>query len=221
VQAEFNSSDTPRAGVLESRWEIGSAGSGLAKGGVSHDHFPGRWSDDQEAAHTAAVDGCQRSRRNWPQRVYQRLKGRMGEELLGMVRMMMSKPNHEIFGPGEFELRQKLNAVGADDPGGVRQYERAKSKKGYYAVVAVLGACGASAKFVNWREKTVMSAFGDIRLSCSYYRLTCIADRASSRGTEQLRLGSRRVTAGAERSHHAGGPAEQFPASGERARWFV
>jgi tRNA A37 N6-isopentenylltransferase MiaA len=47
------------------------------------------------------------------QRVYQRLKGRMDEELLAMVRLMMSKPNHEIFGPGEFELREKLNAVGA------------------------------------------------------------------------------------------------------------
>jgi hypothetical protein len=63
------------------------------------------------------------------QRVYQRLKGRMDEELLGMVRMMMSKPNHEIFGPGEFELREKLNAVGATILEESAN-ERAKSKKG-------------------------------------------------------------------------------------------
>ena len=63
------------------------------------------------------------------QRVYQRLKRRMDEELLAMVRMMMSKPNHEIFGAGEFELREKLNALGAT----ILQEsanERAKSKKG-------------------------------------------------------------------------------------------
>jgi hypothetical protein len=63
------------------------------------------------------------------QRVYQRLKGRMDEELLGMVRMMMSKPNHEIFGAGEFELREKLNAVGATILEESAN-ERAKSKKG-------------------------------------------------------------------------------------------
>jgi hypothetical protein len=46
-----------------------------------------------------------------------------------MVRLMMSKPNHEIFGPGEFELREKLNAVGATILEESAN-ERAKSKKG-------------------------------------------------------------------------------------------
>lgn len=30
-----------------------------------------------------------------------------------MARLMASKEDHEIFGPGEFELRDKLNDVGA------------------------------------------------------------------------------------------------------------
>jgi hypothetical protein len=47
------------------------------------------------------------------QRVYQRLRGKMDDELLAMARLMASKADHEIFGPGEFELRDKLNAVGA------------------------------------------------------------------------------------------------------------
>lgn len=47
------------------------------------------------------------------QRVYQRIRGKADEELLGMVRLMMSKADHEIFGPGEFELRDKLNEFGA------------------------------------------------------------------------------------------------------------
>ena len=47
------------------------------------------------------------------QRIYQRLRVKMDEELLAMVRLMASKANHEIFGKGEFELRDKLNQVGA------------------------------------------------------------------------------------------------------------
>jgi len=47
------------------------------------------------------------------QRIYQRLRTKMDEELLAMARLMAGKADHEIFGPGEFELRDKLNAVGA------------------------------------------------------------------------------------------------------------
>ena len=47
------------------------------------------------------------------QRIYERIRGKADEELLGMVRLMMSKADHEIFGVGEFELRDKLNQFGA------------------------------------------------------------------------------------------------------------
>jgi hypothetical protein len=47
------------------------------------------------------------------QRVYQKIRGKMDEELLDMVRLMASKADHEIFGAAEFELRDKLNTVGA------------------------------------------------------------------------------------------------------------
>jgi tRNA A37 N6-isopentenylltransferase MiaA len=47
------------------------------------------------------------------QRIYGRLRAKVDEELLAMVRMMASKPDHELFGPGEFELRDRLNGVGA------------------------------------------------------------------------------------------------------------
>jgi hypothetical protein len=47
------------------------------------------------------------------QRVYEKIRGKADEELLAMVRLMMSKADHEIFGPGEFELRDKLNQFGA------------------------------------------------------------------------------------------------------------
>ncbi|MGH9817775.1 MAG: hypothetical protein ACRD6I_17010 [Candidatus Acidiferrales bacterium] len=47
------------------------------------------------------------------QRIYQRLRTKVDDELLAMVRLMASKPDHEIFGKGEFELRDKLHEVGA------------------------------------------------------------------------------------------------------------
>ena len=47
------------------------------------------------------------------QRIYQRLQTKMDSELLAMARLMASKADHEIFGKGEFELRDKLNQVGA------------------------------------------------------------------------------------------------------------
>jgi hypothetical protein len=61
------------------------------------------------------------------QRIYQRLQVKLNEELLAMVRLMASKADHEIFGPGEFELRDKLNQVGATI---AQEAANERSKKG-------------------------------------------------------------------------------------------
>jgi hypothetical protein len=61
------------------------------------------------------------------QRIYQRLRSKMDEELLAMARLMASKADHEIFGPGEFELRDKLNDVGAKI---LEESANERSKKG-------------------------------------------------------------------------------------------
>jgi hypothetical protein len=61
------------------------------------------------------------------QRIYQRLQTKMNEELLAMARLMASKPVHEIFGKGEFELRDKLHQVGATI---VAEAANERSKKG-------------------------------------------------------------------------------------------
>ena len=47
------------------------------------------------------------------QRIYEKLRVKVDHELLDMARLMASKADHEIFGPGEFELRDRLNQVGA------------------------------------------------------------------------------------------------------------
>ena len=61
------------------------------------------------------------------QRIYERLQSRMNTELLAMARLMASKADHEIFGKGEFELREKLNQVGATI---VAETANERSKKG-------------------------------------------------------------------------------------------
>ncbi len=75
------------------------------------------------------------------QRIYTRIKDKMNEELLGMVRHMASKADHEIFGVGEFELRDKLNEFGAKL---LEESANERAKKGGTTVVAVLAVAAAA-----------------------------------------------------------------------------
>lgn len=59
--------------------------------------------------------------------IYERIRTKMDEELLAMARLMASKADHEIFGKGEFELRDKLNEAGATI---VQEAANERSKKG-------------------------------------------------------------------------------------------
>ena len=47
------------------------------------------------------------------QRIYERLRGAFDEELKTMARLMASKPNHQLFGQTEFELRDRVHELGA------------------------------------------------------------------------------------------------------------
>ena len=47
------------------------------------------------------------------QRIYERLRGAFDEELKTMARFMASKPNHQLFGQTEFELRDRVHELGA------------------------------------------------------------------------------------------------------------
>ena len=47
------------------------------------------------------------------QRIYERLRGAFDEELQTMARFMASKPNHQLFGQTEFELRDRVHELGA------------------------------------------------------------------------------------------------------------
>ena len=47
------------------------------------------------------------------QRIYEKLRSTMDQELLDIARLMASVPDQELLGRGEFQLRDKLNEVGA------------------------------------------------------------------------------------------------------------
>ena len=47
------------------------------------------------------------------QRIYERLEAAFDQERMRMARLMASKGNHELFGPTEFELRDRVHALGA------------------------------------------------------------------------------------------------------------
>lgn len=47
------------------------------------------------------------------ERIYERLRGAFDEELKTMARFMASKPNDQLFGQTEFELRDRVHELGA------------------------------------------------------------------------------------------------------------
>ncbi len=47
------------------------------------------------------------------ERIYERLKVVFDEELKGMARLMASKPNSQLLGQTEFELRDRVHRLGA------------------------------------------------------------------------------------------------------------
>jgi len=61
------------------------------------------------------------------QRIFERIKAKASDEILDMVRLMVSKRDDEFFGPGEFELRDRLNELGAKV---VEESANERAKKG-------------------------------------------------------------------------------------------
>jgi hypothetical protein len=59
---------------------------------------------------TVALDAEQEAE---AQRIYERLRGAFDEELKSMARFMASKPNQQLFGQTEYELRDRVHELGA------------------------------------------------------------------------------------------------------------
>lgn len=61
------------------------------------------------------------------ERIYALIKGKVDEQVRDMARLMASKKTNEILGPGEFQLRDRLNEVGV---GVVEAALNERAKKG-------------------------------------------------------------------------------------------
>ena len=61
------------------------------------------------------------------QQVFERIKGKLNDELLDAVQAMIVKAPEELFGAGEFELRDRLNQVGVTV---LEEAVNAQAKKG-------------------------------------------------------------------------------------------
>jgi len=47
------------------------------------------------------------------ERIYERLEAAFDQERMRMARLMASKGNHELFGPTEYEVRDRVHELGA------------------------------------------------------------------------------------------------------------
>lgn len=47
------------------------------------------------------------------ERIYERLEAAFDQERMRMARLMASKGNHELFGQTEYEVRDRVHALGA------------------------------------------------------------------------------------------------------------
>ena len=92
-----------KSALLEGPWQKG-------------DKFRGVFTEDlsllKQKSATAAVE-LSAEQEGLAQRIYAKLQATMDQELLAMARLMASQPDHELLGRGEFQLRDKLNEVGA------------------------------------------------------------------------------------------------------------
>ena len=48
------------------------------------------------------------------ERIYQILKGRIDTDLRQLAELLASKPDHQIFGATEFEVRDRVHRIGAE-----------------------------------------------------------------------------------------------------------
>ena len=135
------------------------------------------------------------------------------EEALRMARLLVSKPDHELLGATEFEIRERVHRIGLCD----RSRCRPAEKRGYTGSSMTCPHCGESARFVEYRDKDVVSLLGLVRLSRGYYHC-----RRCHGGhfpwDEVLRLRPQRLSPGAEEVVCLAGIQESFgKAAGERS----
>jgi hypothetical protein len=96
---------------LESRWEIGSNGSGLARGG----RIPTlQTTEDEIMAKTNLPQPVlSEEQQAEAEQIFERIQGAFLDEARRLAGLMASKPTEQIFGETEYEVRDGVHALGA------------------------------------------------------------------------------------------------------------
>ena len=99
------------------------------------------------------------------QELVARLRPQAEQDLLELARLLVSKPDHEIFGDTEFEARAVVHRLGAH----AVEAHLAEKKNGYEGAGVVCPHCQQAAKFQGYRAKTAVSLMGDVACRRAYY----------------------------------------------------
>ena len=112
-------------------------------------------------------------------RIYQSLRQAADSDLRALADLLASKPDHQLLGPD----RVRGPRPGPQDRGqGLRDRPGGAEKGGYQGSSLSCPHCHESARFVDYRPKTVQSLVGTFPLERAYYHCRPVA-RARSPGT--------------------------------------
>lgn len=94
------------------------------------------------------------------------LRAAMNVELRNVAMLLASKPDRELFGETEFQVRDAMHRIGAR---GLDSALEARKKKGYEGSSISCPKCQENAQFKGYRECDATSLMGEIRYARAYY----------------------------------------------------
>ena len=121
-------------------------------------------------------------------------EARAQEEALQMARLLVSKPDEQLLGATEFEIRDRVHKLGAH----AIETALVERKKGYQGSSMSCPHCQDDARFVDHRPKSFVSLMGDIRFRRAYYHCERNASAGFFPWDVTLHLSPQRLTPGAE-----------------------
>jgi len=141
-----------------------------------------------------------------------RIREAVDSDIVQLARLLVSKPEHEIFGQTEFEVRDIVHHLGA----AAMQTHLGQKKNGYRGCSVVCPHCGQSAEFQDWRTRTPLSLVGAITCCRAWYHC-----HRCGKGVypwdEAVGLTAKRLTPAAEQAvSMAGAVCNSFAEAAER-----
>jgi hypothetical protein len=144
------------------------------------------------------------------QRIERILMESVRHDIRSIAELMASKPDRQLLGQTEFEVRDLVHKIGAKAI--ETALDERKEKGGYQGSAMNCPHCQESARFVEYRRKTVQSLVGTFALERAYYHC-----RSCGKGTvpwdEVLDLSRQALTPGASEVICVAGAVDSFGAA--------